>query len=110
MKMLAVLMGLCLVFVFVWERVDMVRLGYNIERLKHEKVLLERERDELRVKVATLSSPDRIAKVATDKYGMSLPQPGQVVMVQSGPTDWPGASREASEVRIAKIDMSAGRR
>lgn len=109
MKMLAVLMGLCLVFVFVWERVDIVRLGYHVERLKHEKVLLERERDELRVKVATLSSPDRIAKVATDKFGMSLPQPGQVVMVQSGPADWPGASRQVSEVRIAKMDMPAGR-
>ncbi|MGA6827966.1 cell division protein FtsL [Nitrospira sp. NS4] len=110
MKMLAVLMGLCLVFVFVWERVDMVRLGYHVERLKHEKVLLERERDELRVKVATLSSPDRIAKVATDKYGMSLPQPGQVVMVQSGPADWPAASRQAPEIRIAKVDMPGGRR
>ena len=110
MKMLAALMGLCLVFIFVWERVDMVRLGYHTERLKHEKVLLERERDELRVKVATLSSPDRIAKVAAEKYGMSLPQPGQVVMVQSGPTEWPGASRQAAEVRIAKIDVPAGRR
>ncbi|MEC4891327.1 MAG: cell division protein FtsL [Nitrospira sp.] len=109
-KLLAVLMGVCLVFVFVWERVDMVRLGYHIERLKHEKVLLERERDELRVKVATLSAPDRIAKVATDKFGMTLPQPGQVVMVQSGPAEWPGASRQAAEVRLAQIDMSGGRR
>ncbi len=33
MKILAVLLGLCLVFVFVWERVDMVRFGYQIERL-----------------------------------------------------------------------------
>jgi len=110
MKMLAVLMGLCLVFVFVWERVDMVRLGYHVERLKHEKVLLERGRDELRVKVATLSSPDRIAKVASDKYGMSLPQPGQVVMVQSGPMEWPAVSRQASEIRIAKVDVPGGRR
>lgn len=109
-KMLAVFMGLCLVFVFVWERVDMVRLGYHIERLKHEKVVLERERDELRVKVATLSSPDRIAKVAADKFGMSLPQPGQVVMVQSGPSEWPGSSRQASEVRLAKADVPGGRR
>lgn len=108
-KMLAVLMGLCLVFVFVWERVDMVRLGYHIERLKHEKALLERERDELRVKVATLSSPDRIAKVAATKFGMSLPQPGQVVMVQSGPAESPAATHQSSEVRLAKADMPGGR-
>jgi cell division protein FtsL len=107
MKMLAVTAGLCLVFVFVWERVDMVRLGYQVERLKHEKVVLERERDELRVKFSALSSPDRIAKVATEKFGMSLPQPGQVVMVQSKPKDSPAS---AVELRIARNDVFSGRR
>lgn len=107
MKMLAVTAGLCLVFVFVWERVDMVRLGYQVERLKHEKVVLERERDELKVKFSTLSSPDRIAKVATEKFGMSLPQPGQVVMVQSKTKDSPAS---AVELRIARNDVLNGRR
>ena len=107
MKMLAVMIGLCLVFVFVWERVDMVRLGYQVERLKHEKVVLERERDELKVKFSALSSPDRIAKVATEKFGMILPQPGQVVMVQSKPKDSPAP---AGELRIARNDVLGGRR
>ncbi|HEX7766202.1 MAG TPA: cell division protein FtsL [Nitrospira sp.] len=107
MKMLAVTAGLCLVFVFVWERVDMVRLGYQVERLKHEKVMLERERDELKVKFSALSSPDRIAKVATEKFGMSLPQPGQVVMVQSKTKDSPAS---AVELRIARNDVLSGRR
>ena len=107
MKMLAVTAGLCLVFVFVWERVDMVRLGYQVERLKHEKVVLGRERDELKVKFSALSSPDRIAKVATEKFGMSLPQPGQVVMVQSKPKDSPAS---AVELRIARNDVLNGRR
>jgi len=107
MKMLAVTAGLCLVFVFVWERVDMVRLGYQVERLKHEKVVLERERDELKVKFSALSSPDRIAKVATEKFGMGLPQPGQVVMVQSKAKDSPASS---VELRIARNDVLNGRR
>lgn len=107
MKMLAVTAGLCLVFVFVWERVDMVRLGYQVERLKHEKVVLERERDELKVKFSALSSPDRIAKVATEKFGMSLPQPGQVVMVQSKTKDSPTS---VVELRIARNDVLSGRR
>ena len=34
MKAIAIIAGMCLVFVFVWERVDVVRLGYHIERLK----------------------------------------------------------------------------
>ena len=66
---------------FVWERVDVVRLGYQIERLKTQKVLLERERDQLQVKFSSLSAPERIAKVATEKLGLVPPQQGQVLMV-----------------------------
>ena len=35
MKTLTILAGVMLVFVFVWERVDVVRVGYQIERLNH---------------------------------------------------------------------------
>lgn len=110
MKLLTISMGLCLVFVFVWERVDMVRVGYQIERLKHDKVLLERERDELRVKLSALSAPDRIAKVASEKLGMTPPQQGQVVVVQSKPDGGPMPSIEPVEVRIAKNELPNGRR
>jgi len=77
MRMLALFIGLCLVFLFVWERVDIVRVGYQVERLKAEKVRLERERDQLRVKFSALSAPDRIAKMATEQLGMVPPQKGQ---------------------------------
>lgn len=82
MKAVAILAGMGLVFVFVWERVDVVRLGYQIERLKAQKVTLERERDQLQVKFSTLTAPERIAKVATEKLGLIPPQPGQVLMVR----------------------------
>lgn len=103
MKVLTVLMGLGLVFVFVWERVDIVRVGYHVERLKHDKAKLERQRDELRVKVSTLSAPERIARIATEKLGMSLPQQGQIVLVQARPNGvQPPAEVAQTEVRIAK--------
>ena len=102
MKTFTVFLGLCLVFVFVWERVDMVRMGYQIERLKREKTLLERQRDELRVKVSALSAADRIAKLATEKLGMSLPQQGQIIMVQSRPSYTPPADIVQVELKIAK--------
>lgn len=110
MRMLAVFVGLCLVFLFVWERVDMVRVGYQIERLKHDRVMLERERDELRVKFSALSAPDRIAKVASEKLGMALPQQGQVIMVQSRPDGVPGSHVDSAEVRVAKNELPGGGR
>ena len=110
MKIFTVLAGLCLVFTFVWERVDMVRVGYQIERLKHDKVLLQRERDELRVKFSALSAPDRIAKVASEKLGMGLPQQGQVIMVQGRPEMSPPHYTAPVEVRLARNDLSGGGR
>ncbi|HWF60001.1 MAG TPA: cell division protein FtsL [Nitrospira sp.] len=102
MKTLTVFLGLCLVFVFVWERVDVVRIGYQIERLKRDKTVLERQRDELRVKFSALSASDRVAKLATEKLGMSLPQQGQVIMVRSRPSDFHPSDIVPVELKIAK--------
>jgi cell division protein FtsL len=112
MKILAVLLGLCLVFVFVWERVDMVRVGYQIERLKRDKIALERQRDELRVQFSTLSASGRIARVATKELGMGLPQQGQVILVQFRPGNiQPVVVADAVPVgvRVAKNDLLARR-
>ena len=83
MKLLAGLAIIGLLLLFVWERVDIVRVGYRIEQLKTHKVVLQREQDELRVTVSALTAPDRIARAATEKLGMVPPQPGQVVMVNA---------------------------
>lgn len=110
MKILAVLIGLCLVFLFVWERVDIVRVGYHVERLKVEKSRLERERDQLQVKFSALSAPDRIAKMATEQLGMVPPQKGQVIMVQARPAGEPHVRPVPAEVRVARNDLSDWRR
>ncbi len=102
MKIITVLLGVSLVFVFVWERVDMVRVGYQIERLKRDKTVLERQRDELRVQFSSLSASNRIAKLATEKLGMSLPQQGQVIMVQSRPNIQPSVDAAPAVVRVAR--------
>ena len=108
MKMVTIVAGVLLVFGFVWERVDVVRLGYQIERLKTQKVLLERERDQLQVKFSALTAPERIAKVATEKLGLAPPQQGQVLMVHL-PEQAPSLSAPSAEqVRLARHD-SVGR-
>ncbi|MGH7232612.1 MAG: hypothetical protein ACREJU_14830 [Nitrospiraceae bacterium] len=85
MKILAGLAVLSLVLLCVWERVDVVQVGYRIEHLKAKKLVLERERDELRVKVSGLTAPEKIAKLATEKLGMAPPQQGQVKLVKVEP-------------------------
>ena len=108
MKAIMILAGMCLVFIFVWERVDVVRLGYHIERLKAQKLLLERERDQLQVKFSALTAPERIAKVATDKLGLVLPQQGQVFMVHTQPERPAPAAPPVEQIRVAR-NISKGR-
>lgn len=110
MKIFTVLLGLALVFMFVWERVDMVQVGYQIERLKRDKTVLERQRDELRVQFSSLSASNRIAKLATEKLGMSLPQQGQLIMVQSRPSfAQPSSDVAPTVVRVARNYLPSGR-
>jgi len=108
MKALTITAGMLLVFVFVWERVDVVRLGYQIERLKVQKVLLERERDQLQVKFSALTAPERIARVATEKLGLIPPQQGQVLMVNQQREVPSPTLPPVEQVRLAK-HVSTGR-
>jgi cell division protein FtsL len=101
MKLLAALGVIGMLLLFVWERVDIVRVGYRIEQLKAQKILLQREQDELRVKVSALTAPDRIARAATEKLGMVPPQPGQVVMVSAADA-LPAVGDRSPEVHVAK--------
>ncbi|MDR4480112.1 MAG: cell division protein FtsL [Nitrospira sp.] len=102
MKAVAFAAVTLLVLLFVWERVDIVRIGYHIERLKTQKVLLERERDELRVKLSGFMAPERIARLASDKLGMMQPEKGQVVVVNIEPEAPANPAVAEGEVRIAK--------
>ena len=102
MKTMAGLAVLSLVLFCVWERVDVVQVGYRIEQLKTKKLALERERDELRVSVSGLTSPEKIAKLATEKLGMAPPQQGQVKLVRLEPAVPAKVKPESRQLWLAK--------
>jgi len=104
MKTLTALAVLSVLLLYVWERVDVVQVGYHIEQLKSKKVSLERERDELRLRVSMLTSPDRIAKAATERLGMLPPQQGQVRLVRLGPEPTMKDQAVAMELKVARHD------
>lgn len=102
MKIMAGLAVLSLVLLYVWERADVVKVGYRIEQVKVKKLALDRERDELRVKVSALTSPEKIAKLATEKLGMTPPQQGQARLVKVEPIVPIKVKPETGELRLAK--------
>jgi cell division protein FtsL len=104
MKAVAAMAVLSLLLLYVWERVDIVRVGYQVERLKSKRVAVQREGDELRVKVSALTAPERIARAATEKLGMMPPQQGQVVIVRTESATADGAGPASAQIRLARSE------
>ena len=66
---------------YVWGKVDVVRVGYELDQLSKRKIALEQDHDRLQIVYSQLTAPDRIAKEATIKLHMKQPDPGQVILV-----------------------------
>lgn len=80
----ALLLGLCLVclaLVHVWLRLQVVHLGYVLSTASKLQNQLEQENRELKVELATLTSPDRLDKVARTRLGLTDPEKGQIVIL-----------------------------
>ncbi|MGH7250456.1 MAG: hypothetical protein ACREIK_01220 [Nitrospiraceae bacterium] len=102
MRTLAAVAVIALLLLFVWERVEIVRVGYQIERLKSKKITLQRERDELRVKVLSLTSLERIARAANEELAMVPPRQGQVILVRVGPAASAAPGAATPEFKLAR--------
>lgn len=67
---------------YVWSRIQVIRLGYEISSaLKEEKTLTEANK-RLRLEIATLKSYARIEKLAVEELRMAKPKPEQVVVIR----------------------------
>ena len=67
---------------YVWSRIQVIRLGYEISSaLKEEKTLTETNK-RLRLEIATLKSYARIEKFAVEELRMAKPKPEQVVVIR----------------------------
>ena len=65
----------------VWERSEMVQIGYDVEQMKREKLLQHKRQQALLVEYYGLVSLDRVAELATTQLGLVRPEPGQVVLI-----------------------------
>jgi cell division protein FtsL len=67
---------------YVWSRIQVIRLGYEISNaLKVEKALTEANK-RLRLEIATLKSYARIEKLAVGELRMAKPKPEQVIVIR----------------------------
>lgn len=85
--------------VHVTSRVLAVDVGYRLSKLEHEGRELTRERDRLKLELATLRSPAKLERIAREKLGMVPPPPSAVITVRSQEK---GGPRSASAVRAGQ--------
>jgi len=66
---------------FVWSRIQVVNLKYDISSMEGRLRVLSHETQELRLEAATLRNPARIEVVALNELGLCFPTPEQVFTV-----------------------------
>jgi cell division protein FtsL len=62
----------------VWTRLRAIDYGYKISRASREQATLLDANRRLRLEVAVLTNPARIARVATEELGLRAPTPEQI--------------------------------
>jgi len=68
--------------IYVWSHNRMTTLEYSVAvEVNRQEQLIEEQR-RLRVEIATLKSPKRIAAIATDKLQMIYPAQNQIVFLK----------------------------
>jgi cell division protein FtsL len=73
------LLGLLL---YVWQHIQVVRFGYQIERFRAERVALVQEGKALKVELSRLRSLMRVEELARRELGMVNPVPGQISLLK----------------------------
>jgi cell division protein FtsL len=77
--------GLFLVVVLLfsaWQHFELLRHGYQIERMQQDRAAEEEINRHLRLEIETLKSPKRIEKIATEQLHLVAPQRGQAIVIE----------------------------
>jgi cell division protein FtsL len=78
---------LCLagVAVYIWPRLQVIRLAYRMQASEQRLNDLRQERDDLQRELASLKDPQRLYRVATEQLGMGVPRHDQVFVLTREP-------------------------
>ncbi len=69
------------IFFYTWQRVQILRMGYAIEKLENQKAEAILQNKQLRIELAALKSPANLERMAEQRLGMVRPKAGQVIFL-----------------------------
>jgi cell division protein FtsL len=81
--------------VYVGGKVQIMRLGYQLDELEKQKQDLERANRSLQIEASSLSAPGRIEEIAVKRFGMVRPPKENIVVVRRKAS--PGAARQHAD-------------
>ena len=96
---------LCSLF-YIWSRIQIVNLGYSINREITLKEQLQDENKRLSLEVASLKSPIRLENLAKNDLKMDLPQKSQILSVQSNSKEMVQTEVVAAKKEKVKIETN----
>ena len=83
LRSMAIGVFLAAVLVFsAWQHFELLRHGYQIERMQQERAAEEEINRHLRLEVETLSAPRRIEKIATEQLHLVAPSRDQAIVIE----------------------------
>ena len=68
-------------FFYAWCRVQCVQIGYEITEARVKMQRLTARQEKLKIELARLRSPRRIAKIAEEQLGLITPSSGQILLL-----------------------------
>jgi len=68
-------------FLYTWSRVQCVSIGYEIIKLKKDHRQHLAFQENLKIEIAHLKSPKRIARIAANQLDLTMPAPQQVIII-----------------------------
>ena len=92
----SVTLGVFLVGVLLfsaWQHFELLRHGYQVEQMQHERAAEEEAARRLRLEIDTLRSPQRIEALATRRLRLVAPSKDEAVVIERVvPSDPPDSS------------------
>jgi cell division protein FtsL len=78
--------GIMLIFIaellfYTWSRVQCVQLGYEISNAAEIQRTRATLQNNLKIELARLKSPERIATIAKNQLGLIIPTPSKVITI-----------------------------
>jgi len=68
--------------VSAWQHFELLRHGYQIERMQQERAAEEDVNRHLRLEIETLRAPRRIEKIAIEQLHLVAPARGQAIVIE----------------------------